>query len=68
MQARMEGMDMARKREPNLGDDSESEVKGGYQEEEATPETTKMKLLSFVLGSNTRTKPSFSTYDGNLSA
>ena len=27
-----------------------------------------MKLLRSVLGSNSRTKPSLSTYDGNLSA
>ena len=64
----MEDMELARQREPNLGDDSESEVEGGDQEEEATPETTEMKLLRFVFGSSSRPKPSLSTYDGNFSA
>ena len=68
MQNRMVAMELARQREPNLGDDSESEVEGGDQEEEATPEITKKKLLRTVLGSSSRPKPSLSTYDGNLSA
>ena len=68
MQDRMESMEMARQQEPDLGDDSESKVEGGDQEEEATPETTEMKLLRYVLGSSSRPKPSLSTYDGNLSA
>ena len=67
MQARMESMDMAREWEPYLGDDSESEVEGGDQEEEATPETSEMRLLRSVLGSTSRIKPFLSTYDGNLS-
>ena len=68
MQDRMEAMVLARQQEPNLGDDSESEVEGGDQEEEATPKTFEMKLLRSVLGSISRPKPSLSTYDGNLSA
>ena len=59
---------MARKWEQELGDDSESEVEGGDQEEDATPETTEMKLLRSVLGSISRPKPFLSTYDGNFSA
>ena len=67
MNARMEAMELDRKGESNLGDDSESKVEGGDQEEDATLETTEMKLLRSMLGSNSRKKPSLSTYDGNLS-
>ena len=67
MQARMEPMDLDRQQEPNLGDDSESEVEGGDKEEEATLETTEMKLLRSVFGSSSRKKPSLFTYDGILS-
>ena len=68
IQAIMESMELAWQREPDLGDDSESKVEGGDQEEDATPETTEMKLLRSMLGSNSRPKPSLSTYDGNFSA
>ena len=67
MQAIMESMDLAWQREVDLGDDSESKVEGGDQEEDATPETTEMKLLRSMLGSNSRKKPSLSNYDGNFS-
>ena len=67
MQARMGSMEFYRKQELDLGDDSESEVEGGDQEEEATPETTEMNLLRYVLGSSSRPKPSLSTFDENSS-
>ena len=63
----MEAMELGRKWESDPGDDSESEVEGGDQEEEATLETVEMKLLRLVLGSISRPKPSLSTYDGNFS-
>ena len=68
MQARQEAMELGRHREPNLGDVSDPEEEGNEQEEEAAPESVEMKMLRFVLGSNSRPKPSLSTYDGNLSA
>ena len=44
MQDWMEYMELATQREPGLGDDSESKVEGGDQEEETTPETNEMKF------------------------
>ena len=67
MQDRMKAMELARKRNPDLGDDSKSKVEGSDQEKEATPEIAKMKLLRSLLGSNSRPKPSLSIYDGNFS-
>ena len=67
IQAIMESMDLAWQRERDLGDDSESNVEGGDQEEDATLEIAEMKLLRSVLGSSSRPKPSLSTYDGNSS-
>ena len=57
MHARMEAMVLARQWEPDLGDDSESEVEGGDQEEETTLETTEMKLFRSVLGTISRQNP-----------
>ena len=68
MQARMEAMELVRYWEPYLGDVSDPEEEGNEQEEEAAPESAEMKMLRSVLGSNSRLKPSLSTYDGNLSA
>lgn len=68
MQARLEAMELGRHREPDLGDVSDPEEEGNEQEEEAAPESVEMKMLRYVLGSNSRPKPSLSTYNGNLSA
>ena len=67
MQARLEAMELGRHRELDLGDVSDPEEEGNEQEEEAAPESAEMKMLRSVLGSISRPKPSFSTYDGNLS-
>ena len=67
MQARLEAMELGRHREADLGDVSDPEEEGNEQEEEASPESAEMKMLRSVLGSNSRPKPSLSTYDGNLS-
>ena len=61
-------MELGRHKEPDLGDVSDPEEEGNEQEEEVAPKSAKMKMLRSVLGSNSRLKPSLSTYDGNLSA
>ena len=68
MQARLEAMELAKHREPDLGDVSGPEEEVNEQEEEAAPESAEMKMLRSVLGSSSRPKPSLSTYEGNLSA
>lgn len=67
MQARIKAMEFGRHREPDLGDVSDLEEEGNEQEEEVAPESVEMKMLRSMLGSNSRPKPSLSTYDGNLS-
>ena len=61
-------MELGRHREPDLGDANDPEEKGNEKEEEAAPESAEMNMLRSVSGSNSRPKPSLSTYDGNLSA
>ena len=67
MQAKLEAMELGRHREPDLGDVSDPKEEGNEKEEEVAPESAEMKMLRYVLGSISRPKPSFSTYDGNLS-
>ena len=54
MQARLKAMELGRHREPDLGDVSDPEEEGNEQEEEAAPESAKMKMLRSVLGSSSR--------------
>eukprot|EP00253_Pinus_taeda_P010007 PITA_10007 len=64
--ARLEAVEAGRRRDPELGDDSEDEsataTKGS---EEEAPE---IKLLRLVLLANIKPKPEISNYDGSLSA
>eukprot|EP00253_Pinus_taeda_P029029 PITA_29029 len=63
--ARLEAVEVGRRRDPELGDVSEEEVEVAAEGPEG--DSPEVKLLKFVLLSNSRPKPELPTYDGSLS-
>eukprot|EP00253_Pinus_taeda_P036230 PITA_36230 len=62
---RLEAVEAGRRRDPELGDVSEEEVEVAADRPEG--DSLEVKLLKFVLLSNSRPKPKLPTYDGSLS-
>eukprot|EP00253_Pinus_taeda_P009391 PITA_09391 len=63
--ARLEAVEVGRRRDPEMGDVSEEEVEVAADVPEG--ESAEVKLLKSVLLSNSRPKPELPTYDGSLS-
>eukprot|EP00253_Pinus_taeda_P018878 PITA_18878 len=64
--ARLEAVEAGRRRDPELGDDSEDEAATATEgSEEEAPE---IRLLRLVLLASSKPKPEISNYDGSLSA
>eukprot|EP00253_Pinus_taeda_P033677 PITA_33677 len=63
--ARLEAVEVGRRRDPEMGDVSEEEVEVAAEGPEG--ESAEVKLLKSVLLSNNKPKPELTTYDGSLS-
>eukprot|EP00253_Pinus_taeda_P007800 PITA_07800 len=63
--ARLEAVEAGRRRDPEIGDDSEEEVEGAADGPEG--ESVEVRLLRSVLVATSKPKPELSTYDGILS-
>lgn len=63
--ARLEAVEVGRRRDPELGDVSEEEVE--VAADGAEGDSPEVKLLKFVLLSNSKPKPELPTYNGSLS-
>ena len=64
--ARLEVVEARRRRDPELGDDSEEEAVTATNRSDE--EALELRLLRSVLLANSKPKPEISNYDGNLSA
>jgi len=64
--ARLEAVEAGRRRDPELGDDSEEETTTATEGSEE--EALEIKLLRSVLLASSKPKPEISNYDGSLSA
>lgn len=63
--ADLEAVEAGRRRDPEVGDESEEEAKAATDGLEG--KTLEVKLLRFVLVASSKTKPELPSYDDNLS-
>ena len=66
LQARLETMEIDRRRDPEVRDVSKTEDEEQREEVSPMKEKPELRYFKLILGENSRPKPELSTYDGSL--